>query len=69
MKNGTFGQRLSGLMQSRGWSTYKLAELTQVSPEYISMLCTGVRNPSFETQRALAKAFGIKLEKLMEGVQ
>ena len=70
-KNGEvpFSERLRDLLKRRGWSTYDLAAKAELSEPYISMLCTGVRNPSDATKVAIAQAFGMKAHKLMEGVR
>ena len=63
-----FGAQLQQLREKRGWSQDFIADKIGVSQAYISQLEMGVRAPSFATQAALAKAFGMKREKFMEGV-
>lgn len=63
-----FAQRLKELREHRGWEQKFLAEKIEVSPGYICLLEAGVRDPSYATQAALAKAFGMKVSKLLEGV-
>ena len=64
----TFAERVRELRERRGWEQKFLAEKIEVSPGYICLLESGVRDPSFATQAALAKAFGMKLSKFLEGV-
>lgn len=64
----TFAERIKELRQKRGWEQKELAQKVEVSPAYICLLEMGVRDPSFQTQKVLAKVFGMKLAKLMEGV-
>lgn len=68
-KKFTFANRLSELRTKRGWTQAHLAQLTELDQSYVSCLEMGVRTPSFATQRALAKAFNMKIERLLEGVE
>lgn len=61
-----FGARLRHLREKRGWDQEFLAEKIGCSESYISLLETGVRVPSYVTQAALAKAFNMKIARLME---
>lgn len=58
--------RIKELRQSRGWSQEHLAELAGTSKGYISQLESGKREPSAETLRSLAAAFGVDATGLIE---
>lgn len=50
---------------NRGFTQLELAELLQVTPEYIHYLETGKRHPSWKTQKRLENLFGIPASELL----
>lgn len=61
----TFGERLSNLLELKGWSHAQLALRSGLSRRYISMIISGERNsPSFEAATHIARALGISMEWL-----
>lgn len=59
---------VKSLREKREWTQEQLAEAIGSTPEYVSMLESGARVPSFKVQEALARAFKVKMAKLMEGM-
>jgi len=67
MNNIDLAERLRALRTRKGYTLLMVAEATGLSEAYISMLETGIRVPSLSTLQALAKVFGVKPGKLLEG--
>jgi transcriptional regulator with XRE-family HTH domain len=67
-----FGHRLKMLREQRGMNqdelAKKLKKLIGMSPKYISQLECGNRRPSWNTLLDLAKALGIGLSELTDGI-
>lgn len=58
--------RIKEHRQARGWTQEQLAEMANASKGYISLLESGRRDPSAETLRSLAAAFGVDVTALIE---
>lgn len=67
--NLTFGQRLKELRNRQQWTCEVLAEKVGITPEYISMMENGHREPRFPMVEKISKAFGLTLAQFMEGVR
>lgn len=62
------GVRIHALRKERAWTMDDLAPKAGISPEYISMLEADLRTPSFAVLKSIAKAFGISVSNLLDGV-
>lgn len=60
--------RIKELRVARGWTQDQLAQLAGTNKGYISQLESGKREPSAETLRSLAAAFGIEAAYMIEPV-
>lgn len=49
----TIGQQIRELRENKGWTQAWLAEMTDVTDVYISLVERGKRTPSIEVQRAI----------------
>ena len=63
-----FGKRLRQLRRERGLSQERLGFLTGLDRTYISGIERGVRNVSLKNIARLAKALGVSLAELFEGI-
>lgn len=61
----TFGENLSIIRKSRGYSQRKLAEMLNVSQGAVGMWESGQREPSFETLELLADFFNLPMSALI----
>ncbi len=64
--NLKFGRRLKYLRGKTGSTQKELAHRTNLSANYIALLETGKRPPSFKTIVALAQALQVPINKLMD---
>lgn len=62
------GQRIKELRRERNLSQEQLAEAAELVQHYISQIEQGERNVSVVTLRLLAKALGVTLATLVEGL-
>lgn len=62
------GQRIRELRRARNLSQEQLAEAAELVQHYISQIERGERNVSMVTLRLLAKALGVTLAILVEGL-
>lgn len=63
----SLAKRLESLRKKQGLSQEKLARLADVSNNTIINIEAGINiNPTIETLRKIAKAFGISLEELIK---
>ncbi len=53
------GETLRGLRKRKGLSQKKLAELTNISPTYISQIENGKRNPTIEIFEVIGKVLNV----------
>lgn len=56
-------KRINDLMSERGWSAYKLAQASGLSPSTIANIYRRNTVPSLTTLEILCKAFGISLSQ------
>lgn len=54
-------KRLGDLRNEKGYSAYKLAKLSGVSPSYIQRIENGERNPTVDKLEKICKGLGISL--------
>lgn len=57
--------RLKKIRTAKGYSVYKLSQLSGVSETHIRDLERGERNPSLDTIDRIAKTFGMSLSELL----
>ena len=57
--------RLKKIRTSKGYSVYKLSQISGVSETHIRDLERGDRNPSLDTIDRIAKTLGISLSELL----
>ena len=62
------GQKIRKLRKARGWRQLDLAEQAGINENYVSDLELGRKEACLRTLSALARAFGIKLDELLHGV-
>ncbi len=65
----SFGLRVSALRRVRGFSQEELAERAGLHRTYISGIERGARNVGLRGVAALARALGVPLSELFDGVQ
>ncbi len=63
-----FGKRVKTLRIAAGHSQEKLAELSDLDRTYIPGIESGKRNVSLVVMEKIAKAFGISLSELLNGL-
>ncbi|MBX3055415.1 MAG: helix-turn-helix transcriptional regulator [Anaerolineae bacterium] len=63
-----FGARIRTLRKDRGLSQEGLAELCGLDRTYISGIERGLRNVSLRNIETLAKALGVSISDLFEGI-
>ena len=59
-----FGLRVKELRKQAGITQEKLAEMVEVSCDYIGLIERGLRSPSFQIIERLAKSLGVRVEEL-----
>jgi transcriptional regulator with XRE-family HTH domain len=64
-----FGEQVRKLRKARGLSQEELAELAQRHRNYIGGIERGDRNVAFLNIVRLAKALGVSLSELLEGIE
>ena len=64
----TFGSNIARLRADKGFSQEKLAEKAELDRTYISGIERGIRNPGVKTILRLAKALGVSISALFEGI-
>ena len=64
----TFAERLRELREAKGWTQTHLGTLCHLGTSGISMLESGDRYPGWIVMRRLARAFGLTLSELLDGV-
>jgi transcriptional regulator with XRE-family HTH domain len=62
------GQRIRLLRKARKWRQLDLATQAEINENYVSDLELGRKEPCLRTLATLARAFDIKLEELLRGV-
>lgn len=65
----TFARNVLRRREAKGLSQDKLAEKAELDRTYISGIERGVRNPSLLSICRLAKALGVSVSELVEGVR
>ena len=63
------GLRIKENRQLRNMTQEELAELSEITPGYISLLETGRKKPSLGTLLSISKAFNITINELLLGNQ
>ena len=63
------GWRVRQLRESKGWTQEILAGRAGLDRSYIAGIEAGLRNPSTKALARIARAFGIKLSVLFQGVE
>ena len=61
-----FGKRLKGLRRERDLTQLELAEILDMSPNFIGMIERGERNTTVENVFKIARALNIKPSNLFE---
>lgn len=64
-----FGNRLRELRKQRGYSQEGFADHAQVHRTYLGGLERGERNPTLTVMVKIARALGVPLSKLVQGVE
>jgi len=64
----SFGERIRETRKAKGLSQEDFAHLCGFDRTYISGIERGKRNPSLTAIEVLAKALGLSVEKLFEGL-
>lgn len=65
ISGGMFGETMTTLRVTLGWSQEKLAKKADLSAAAISHFETGKRLPSFENLVKLADAFDVSIDRLI----
>lgn len=58
--------RIKEYRTTRGWTQEQLAQMVGTSKGYVSQMESGKREPSAETLRSLAAAFGVGASQMIE---
>lgn len=61
-----FGKRLKGLRRERDLTQLELAEILDMSPNFIGMIERGERNTTVENAFKIARALNVKPSNLFE---
>lgn len=61
-----FSEKISAIMRAKRLTTIKLGELLKVNPSGVSELANGKRQPSAKQAFALARAFGVSVDYLLD---
>jgi transcriptional regulator with XRE-family HTH domain len=61
-----FGKRLQTLRRQAGLTQEQLAEATEISVDFISLVERGINSPSFDNLEKLAKALGVSIRDLFD---
>ena len=61
-----FGKRLKTLRRQAGLTQEQLAEATNISVDFISLVERGINAPSFDNLEKLAKALGVPYRELFD---
>ncbi|UNU23973.1 helix-turn-helix domain-containing protein [Microcoleus vaginatus] len=64
-----FGEQVRKLRKARGLSQEELAELAELHRNYIGGIERGERNVALLNMVRLAKALGVSLSELLEGIE
>lgn len=62
------GWRVRQLREAKGWTQEILAGRAELDRSYVAGIEAGLRNPSTKALARIARALGIKLSVLFEGV-
>ena len=62
------GQRIRELRKAQGWRQLDLAEQAGINENYVSDLELGRKEACLRTLSILAKAFGLRLDELLRGI-
>ena len=68
MKVTKLSVQIKRLREARGWSQVELSRAARVDQGLLSRLEDGIGNPSLKTLAAIAKALGVSLSELVDGV-
>lgn len=63
------GWRVRQLREARGWTQETLAGRAGLDRSYVAGIEAGLRNPSTKALAKLARALGVSLATLFEGVE
>ena len=63
-----FGWRVRRLREARAWTQERLAEQADLDRSYIAGIEAGLRNPSLQSIWRVAKALGVTMSELLNGV-
>lgn len=58
-------RRIRELRRARGWTQEELAQQAHLSPDIVSRIERGDRQPRLETLRLIAEAFDLSLTELL----
>lgn len=61
-----FGKRLKTLRRQAGLTQEELAEATEISVDFISLVERGINSPSFDNLEKLAKILGVSVRDLFD---
>ena len=61
-----FGKRLQTLRRQAGLTQEQLAEASEVSVDFISLVERGINAPSFDSLEKIAKALGVSYQELFD---
>ncbi len=62
------GRNLRRQREKREFTQEKLGELAELDPTYVSGIERGIRNPSVLSLLRIARALGVTVARLVEGV-
>jgi transcriptional regulator with XRE-family HTH domain len=62
------GSKIKRLREAKSWSQSELTRAAGLTHGLVSRLEDGIGNPSLKTLAAIAKALGVTVSKLVDGV-
>jgi putative transcriptional regulator len=68
-KAQTFGERVTALRRERGWTQQALADKVGIDQPFMSKIEADKFDPGMKLVSSVAKAFGVTLSKLLQGVK
>ena len=67
-KTQTFGERTATLRAENGWTQRELSDKIGIDQPFMSKIEAGKHDPGLKLLASIAKAFGLTLSELLEGV-
>jgi len=60
------GDKIKHLRKQRGWTQWQLAKKAGLHKVSVATIEVGMRNPTLQTRKKLAKALGVNITELLD---